>query len=278
MVKYTHLIERCSSFLKIGAAWRLKKHGYTFSEAYWRLRDGKGLLSQYDKESLKMWNDLITSVRRNTAAVAKLKTEDQIIIKEKRENILIQMEEYRDKLEKGSNPQYLYDTISPIIYEHILAYEVRDVMIAPSHKQQKKWEELDIESIKKLGARAMEDVEKYTQQYNEASIELRQNMKTPEEWINYNFNKKCVKDKIWQIRTGHDTRSSLNAGINQKLNFIWDIPNITNETHRWLYLNNKVSLDSYVEWKKKNKTAKVNYDIILKKAILVLDSIIIPNF
>ena len=69
MVKYTHLTERCSGFLRTGAAWKLKEHGYTFSAAYWRLREGKGLMSAYDQESLKRWSSLITAVRRGTAPV-----------------------------------------------------------------------------------------------------------------------------------------------------------------------------------------------------------------
>ncbi|MBR5612302.1 MAG: hypothetical protein IKW43_04065, partial [Bacteroidaceae bacterium] len=96
MVKYTHLIERCSSFLRTGVAWKLKEHGYTFSEAYWRLRDGKGLLSSYDQESLKQWSSLITNVRRNTGSLSVLTPNDQKELKNKRESILVKMEAYRD--------------------------------------------------------------------------------------------------------------------------------------------------------------------------------------
>lgn len=112
MVKYTHLIERCSGFLKTGVAWRLKEHGYTFSEAYWRLREGKGLLSSYDQESLKMWSNLITSVRRDTGALRMLSSNDQTKLKDKRNKLLEKMESYRDKLENGSIPLYIWKCAS----------------------------------------------------------------------------------------------------------------------------------------------------------------------
>ena len=115
MVKYTHLIERCSSFLRTGVAWRLKQHGYSFSQAYWRLREGKGLLSLYDQESLKQLSCLITYIRRFTGPLKKLNPVDQRELNVKRDKLLIKMEAYRDRLEAGTNPQYLYDETSAIV-------------------------------------------------------------------------------------------------------------------------------------------------------------------
>ena len=50
-VKYTHITERCSSIIKAFASLRIEQQtGDTVSAAYWRLREGKGLLTPFDKE------------------------------------------------------------------------------------------------------------------------------------------------------------------------------------------------------------------------------------
>ena len=276
MVKYTHLIERCSSFLRTGVAWKLKEHGYTFSEAYWRLRDGKGLLSSYDQESLKQWSSLITSVRRNTGSLSVLTPDDQRELKNKRESILVKREAYRDRLEKGSKPQYLHDGFPPIVMEHVLYFTIGDVRRLDSAQQQEIWENLDVETLKKNAIFCMKEIDEYKKLYDDA--ENKDKIPTPEEWTKRRFERTFVKDKVWQIRTGHDIRSSVNAGINERLNFIWNIPSRTNENHRAIYHNNMIILDAYQNWKNDANTIKLSYEFKLSTIHKTLESIKIPEF
>lgn len=276
MGKYTHLIERCSSFVRTGIAWRLKPHGYTFSEAYWRLREGKGLLSAYDQESLKLWSSLITGVRRSTAPLRKLLLADQQELNNKREELLEKLEAYRDRLEAGCQPQYLYDGISPVIIEYLLSGIVGDVRELNADKQQKIWESLDMDSIRKDAVLCMKEIEAYKNKL--AAANNKEEMLAPEEWTRKMFGRTFVKDKVWQIRTGHDTRSSVGAGIGQKLNFIWDIPNLTDKVHRDVCQKNQSVLDGYKEWKEQCRHADVDYHVMIIKIHSVLDSIDIPTF
>ena len=275
MVKYTHLIERCSSFLRTGVAWRLKQHGYSFSEAYWRLRDGKGLLSSYDQESLKQWSCLITSVRRNTGALRTLSPADRGELNSKREEILLKMEAYRNLLEFGNKPKYLYDGISPTVVEHVLSGIIGNVRVLDTEQQQQIWESLDVDKVKNEAAFCMKEAEEYVKEY--AQSEDKEGMPTPDEWMKNRFCGKFVKDKVWQIRTGHDERSSVNAGINERLNFIWDIPSLTCQEHRNTYQKNQAVLDAYREWKEHHRSLDVDYTVVQEKAYQVLNSLEIPT-
>lgn len=276
MVKYTHLIERCSSFLRTGVAWRLKQHGYSFSEAYWRLRDGKGLVSSYDQESLKQWSSLITCVRRFTGPLKKLNPADQRELNVKREELLAKMEAYRDRLEAGSYPQYLYDRTSPVIFEHVLSGTVGNVRELDVFQQQEIWESLDVDMVENEALLCMKEAEEYMKVY--AQAENKDGMPMPDEWMKNRFCGKFVKDKVWQIRTGHDERSSVNAGIGQRLNFIWDIPTQTDQEHRNIYIKNQAVLDAYQKWKEHHRDFDVDYTMVLEKANQVLNSLEIPSF
>ena len=276
MVKYTHLIERCSSFLRTGVAWRLKEHGYSFSEAYWRLREGKGLLSSYDQESLKQLSCLITCVRRFTGPLKKLTPVDQRELNVKRDELLIKMEAYRDRLEAGTNPHYLYNETSAVIFEHVLSGTVGNVRELDVFQQQEIWESLDVDMVKNEALLCMKEAEEYMKVY--AQAENKDGMPMPDEWIKNRFCGKFVKDKVWQIRTGHDKRSSVNAGISQRLNFIWDIPTLTYHEHRNIYQKNQAVLDAYREWKEHHRDFDVDYTVVLEKANQVLNSLEIPTF
>ena len=108
--------------------------------------------------------------------------------------------------------------------------------------------------------------------------EDKNDMLTPDEWMKNKFCGKFVKDKVWQIRTGHDTRSSSNAKINQRLNFIWNIPPLTDQKHRNIYLKNQYILNTYKEWKDSPQSMDMDYDVILERVKNVLYSLEIPTF
>lgn len=277
MTKYTHLVERCSSFLRTGVAWRLKEHGYTFSEAYWRLREGKGLVSLYDQESLKLWSDLITCVRRYTGALKPLSADDQSKLKGKRSEILERMERYRDRLEIGCVPQYLYDGCSPAILEHVLADMVGDVRGLDIDEQLRIWEELDMDNIRNEAKRIQQDIDIYNKEYMSVASDRKITMPSPEERTANCYGKRFIKDKVWQIRTGHDLRSSVNAEINKKLILIWDIPSLTGSAQRDVFHSNKTLLENYKKWKESNKGHRVEYDTMLSKVHEVLNGIVIPE-
>ena len=274
MVKYTHLIERCSGFLRIGIAWRLKPHGYTFTEAYWRLREGKGLISAYDQESFKMWSSLITAVRRHTAAAGKLKGEDQAALTVQRNELLQRMEAYRDRIEQGCAPQYLHDTSSPIVIEHLIATRVGDPRWYTPEQQLDIWQQLDLDGIVLEAEQCMKEVQAYTDKYFDGQGEPDTD---PQQWTERQFPVRFVKDKVWQIRTGHDDRSSVGAGINDRLNFIWDIPSLTCQEHRNTYQKNQAVLDAYREWKEHHRSLDVDYTVVQEKAYQVLNSLEIPT-
>ena len=151
MVKYTHITERCSGFLKTGVALRLKRHSYTFADAYWRVREGKGLISAGDQIALAIWRGLITDVRRQTGAPMKLSPVQDTSLKQLRKELLERMEAYRDRLECGMRPEYLYDDSHPLIVENVLAeiiYKHGNPVEWTADEQTGIWETLDIQALK----------------------------------------------------------------------------------------------------------------------------------
>lgn len=278
MTKYTHLTERCSSFMRSGAAWRLKAHGYTFSEAYWRLREGKGLLCAYDRETLEQWSALITAVRRGTAALSPLRAEDKRALKAKRESLLERMETYRDYIEVGTQPQYLYDGTTPGIMEHVLVMRTGNgVREADPTGQQQVWQSLDTESLRRQAADIYQEVVKYREAYAAAPENMKERMQPPQEREENLYGSRYTKDKVWQIRTGHDERSSVGAGINRRLYMIWDIPARTDDNVRSICRQNRAALDAYSLWKEENRCTPTPYDEQLKAAHDVLDRIEVPS-
>ena len=235
-----------------------------------------GLVSSYDQESLKQWSSLITCVRRFTGPLMKLNPADQRELNVKREELLEKMEAYRDRLEVGSNPQYLYDKTTPIIIEHVLSGTVGNVRVLDVFQQQEIWESLDVDMVENEALLCMKEAEEYMKVY--AQAENKDGMPMPDEWMKNRFCGKFVKDKVWQIRTGHDERSSVNAGIGQRLNFIWDIPTQTDQEHRNIYIKNQTILDSYREWKEHHRHLNVDYIVMLEKVNCVLNSLEIPSF
>lgn len=277
MVKYTHLIERCSGFLRTGVAWKLKSHGYTFSEAYWRLREGKGLQSGYDKESMQLWGSIITQVRRNTGSLGTLTATDRSELNTQREALLKKMEAYRDVLEAGTCPTYLYNGSSPVIVEHVLYHMVGETRHATPEVQQQLWYGLDLDALRKDVQSGMSELSAYQCKYQAASPKEKEKMEPPATWTKHRFGASFVKDKVWQIRTGHDERSSVNAGINERLNFIWDIPSLTDEKHRAIYEENLDCIRGYRTWKEDNRTSDIPYETMRAKVYEVVDRIRIPD-
>lgn len=97
--KYTHLIERCNVAMRALAKWRCREVcGYTLSEAYWRIRDNKGLMNTFDRETLELWSKVITKFRRHSGCPVTLDDGDYNALKASRERILKEMERYRDML------------------------------------------------------------------------------------------------------------------------------------------------------------------------------------
>lgn len=282
MVKYTHITERCSGFLKTGVALRLKRHSYTFADAYWRLREGKGLISAGDQIALAIWRGLITDIRRQTGAPMKLSPVQDTSLKQLRKELLERMEAYRDRLECGMRPEYLYDDSHPLIVENVLAemiYKHGNPVEWTADEQTGIWETLDIQALK---ANVEEETCKwhaYIKGYERLTEAEKEKAPTPEEWVRNRYYGTLKKDKMWMIRAGHDQRSSIEAGINDRLLLIWDIPSISHTAHKDIYRSNRQAIDDYLEWK--NKFGKpgmsVNSDQVFERVKKVLGSIQVPE-
>ena len=74
-------------------------------------------------------------------------------------------------------------------------------------------------------------------------------------------------DKLWQIRTDLEHRSSKYADIGLRLNFIWDIPSQTNEEHRNIINNNMNVIDRWVLFKNDIKQKKEAGVIVYKDRV-----------
>ena len=109
MKKYTHITGRCSGFLRTGVSVRLKRHNYTMSEAYWRLREGKGIVSSYDQETLISLSKMITQFRRRMGYPVRIDMLDYLRFEEERDSILRNFELFRDIVGAGQNPEYMYE-------------------------------------------------------------------------------------------------------------------------------------------------------------------------
>ena len=232
--KYTHIIEKAVRFLKIGVSLRLKQHSYTMSDAYWRLRDGKGLISSYDQETFKICSDLITQIRRYMGSPVALHRQDYNRIKSSKEDIIDILEFFRKKIENGVKPQYIYDNCEFKTANFALRELLREKSIELTEQTLDEviadfWENLDEERMFKIiadkDAEIVEALEKYAALSEEEKIKCHGE---PYDNVLFRF------DSVWQIRTDYERKSSIEVNINKRLCFIWNIPVLTTDEHRIL--------------------------------------------
>lgn len=291
-LKNKHIIARCNSWLKALTNVTLGLYtGDAMSVSYWRLRAGKGLLTRFDKESYDLWNTLVARVRRISCP---LHLDDELYeeIYTKRDMLVERMERYRDWLEFGSKPNYLYELLD--IRKFSLEFAVFDYMaevlaecggeVATTEWVAQQWEELHDEGNGRMDrlaelAEGYEDIlgglgERETK---DAIRELRDSGKSM-----------LDNDTTWHICADNDHRSSKGALINERMYWLWSVDDKTTE-HRSVYGHNGRILASYEAYKAflkaerdKAKADKRKYDYeqreVADEVLSFLDGIRVPEF
>lgn len=267
--KYTHITARCSQLLKALTYVTLERcTGDTLSSAYWRLKEGKGLLTYKDKESLKVWSDQITQVRRFYASPVPLSKYEHDRFYDLRDNLLTRMEAYRDWLASGSNPAYLTDTAdheySDITLEMTVGELNAQIINADLESQKDFWRSLDIKELLRCDNYIFHKVASYLEHMSKS-----QALDKIGEEFNYH---RLLTDKVWQIRTDLEHRSSVGAAINDIMYWMYDVPSksIGNSV---ILEHNKTVIDRFIQW-------KVNTKKLFKEKRLIEDDIlqILENF
>lgn len=255
--KYTHITERCSSIIKAFASLQIEQQtSDTVSAAYWRLREGKGLLTPFDRESLDQWCQVITDVRKYAASPYPLEDKLRQQLKDRREALIEKMEEYRDWIAFGSIPTYMYENsirsnITKITLEYCLSgMLVRKSGMYPNEipaEELKGWlKEIDIQELIYLS-------NDYATKFpNLADYQLRYFISEYKGWP-AGF-KELQADKAWQIRTDMEHRSSVGAKINERLAWIHEVETKTTE-HREVITQCMVAMLQFKIWKEKQRAA-----------------------
>lgn len=278
-IKYTHIIESCSQLLKAYNYVILEKFtGDTLSSAYWRLREGNGLVTYQDRKILVATSKQITKIRRFFSSPIALDENSYKEVRNMRENLLERLESYRDWLAQGSAPVYLTQQADHEYNEYTLEMAVRrigsEVIIADIEKQKKFWRSVDINKIIACDRIIYEKVRKEFESAKNRSDAL---MKIAEKY----WYKVLPKDKVWQIRTDIERRSSKTANINLTMNWICDVPT-KSEGHDSVLEENEKTIAEFIEWKTKIKEQKKKGVHILDDCVSVvrnyIGKIIVPEY
>lgn len=247
--KYTHITARCSQLLKALTYVTLERcTGDTLSSAYWRLKEGKGLLTYKDKESLKRWSDQITLIRRFYASPVPLSKYEHERFYDIRDRLLTRMEAYRDWLALGSMPLYLTvaadHDYSEITLEMAVGELNPQIIDADPETQKEFWRSLDIEEFLRCDKCVHHKVATYLKNmYRSQALD-----KIGEEF-NYH---RLPTDKVWQIRTDMEHRSSVGAAINDIMYWMYDVHS-KSIIDSIIMDNNKTMIDRFIQWKANTK-------------------------
>lgn len=262
MNKYTHIVEKCSAFLRAGSSVRLKRHNYTMSEAYWKLRDGKGLVSSYDQKTLQLLSEMITLFRRRLGYPVRIDMVDYLRFGEERNSMLHNFELFRDIVGAGQNPEYMYENHYVVAVERVLKRRIgKNYLYLNSDEYIRFWNSLSLDDMQQELYKEDSIYAKELEWYDSLSDEEKKKTLPPGSGDGF------FRDKIWQIRTDLEHRSSKNANISLRLNFIWDIPSITNEKHRNIINNNMNVIDRWVLFKNDIKQKKEAGVIVYKDRV-----------
>lgn len=275
-MKYTHITGQCNKFLKTGAAVRLKRHNYTLSAAYWRLRGGKGLISAYDQKTLDFCFKLITQIRRYLGSPVLLSDEYYKGLFAKKKSVIDTLEIYRTKLESGAKPEYLNGKYYTVAVNRVLfrmvnnrQYEMTvDEMVNLWKKFPQKEFNQEVKVANKIFEEELEEFNRLTQEQNKKALPP-------------GFKDIFYPDCVWQIRTDFDNRCSIGAKINERLEYIWNIPNLTDDIHQSFFIN---SLQLVEDWKilkseirRKIKNKEPIYEDVHSIMLDMLDKLVPPE-
>lgn len=295
--KSKHLISTCNSLIKAFTFDTLYRFtGDTASTAYWRIRNGKGLLTFADKESLNTWNGMITKVRRFMTSPLPLEGDYHGLLVHKREQVLERMEAYRDWLEYGSDPVYLTSLSSYPDYASYSLEMAMNILLSDMGLPQEDLFALDKETLNERLRDLMTvlDVTRLLEYDRLISSEIHKmvmdgdDVRQAVRILMGNGRKLLPLDQIWHIRTDIEHRSSRGANINGTLDWIYHVEDKSTD-HKKIYLTDNFIIDSYKAWKvmkketfmleKKNKRGlKVDSPLLLEEILAYLNKIIIPEF
>ena len=296
-LKNKHIISRCNSLLKAMTINALEWYtGDNISVAYWRLRNGKGLLTYNDKKSLDIWNSQITKVRRFFTSPLPLTEEDHDKLTAKREEVIQQMEDYRDWLEFGSNPVYLtsrsahpeYAAYSLEMALNILLEDkglTSDVLYGSKGKEagdrlRMVAESIDANRLLSYDGLISSQIYKQVQ----SGVEVHKVIKNLQE----EGKSLLPLDQTWHIRADNDNRSSVGANINGLLEWLYYVDDKSTD-HQEFYIRNSYTIDAFIAWKKQekelyalakktNKKAKPDSSSMLDEFLKRLFDLKVPDF
>lgn len=276
--KYTHITARCSQLLKALCYVTLERcTGDTLSTAYWRLREGKGLLSYKDKQTLEALSEQITLIRRYCHNPSRLSNEEHQQLTDMRDELLARMESYRDWLYLGSKPAYLtnmtHHDYSDITLELSLSRINPEIIKATLEDQKKFWRSLEFSSLLECDQHIWHDTK--------GVLENNPKHKALDRIYDDLQLQMLPTDKVWQIRTDMEHRSSARARINSTMYWMVDVPS-KSEGHEAILEQNKILIENFIQWVIATKEQVSNKVRITDDVLGIMESFInsirIPEF
>lgn len=225
------------------------------SAAYWRLREGKGLVSLYDQETFRLCSNLITTIRRFMGSPIPLPKAQYMKFKELKEQKLSELESYRTIIASGIQPYKFSDGIEQTPIERVITgYIGKDLIDLSPEEEMDVWIKIDSDFDNFLKQLSIEQ-EKYLKEweaYNNLPLEKQKTTLKPGSGEDL-----LICNKVWQIRTDFENRSSKGAKINETLLYIWDIPSQTDDSHRSILEEIQQIVDHWKIYKKDIKDLKM---------------------
>ena len=252
--KYTHITARVYKTAKEISICQLKKYcGCTLSDAYWRMEEGKGLVSLYDQESFETWSELMNGVLhiKPLSRLMPIEYDDFCAF---RSNIWDRMEAYRRWLDRGSDPLYIRHIAMSIGIEDIFLYHAAERLFnfergAENDDEMK--EKLIVDSIRLSDA------------FERRRQEQIDNGEKPDNlYVRYTG--------VYQIRADYSHKVSDSEEIRHRLDGIWSVPNKTSKEHREIYRRNASVIAEFNKYKKLPKViADYNFYMDFLKLIQI---------
>lgn len=285
--KYTHITETCNVALRALTKWRLKTVcNYTVAEGYWRIRLHEedslepGLLSVYDQNTLDMWSDVIAKFRKNCGSPVPLPALNYVELKNFREVVTEEMEQYRTLLGRGTYPIYILDEHRCLVGAAIME-KFNQANLVPSEMDDESLEgflrEIDWQSVRDRAIGLVPDYEKFCEWKEEAlkhaqkqkdiiAIKLTDfiddwldnEKKGKLQWAGHSLkdsSSKKYKYAVWQIRTDLEHRSSKDAHINDYLCYFWTVRSWSSEADQLVIKRDMQRIEDFISWKEKMKEA-----------------------
>lgn len=241
--KYTHITARCNVTAKRISTWQLKKYcGYTLSEAYWRMEEGKGLMSLYDQESFELWSQIMNGVAR-IKPLSRLTPNEYKEFQNLRNDVWNNMENYREWLERGEMPLYVrqiaWDEIGCDEYFFYLAVEKvfgKESVIDCNQEQ--------LNSMKRIAG-------KLAAEFERKQGTLIKEGSSPENFF-------VPYEGVYQIRADYNHKTSNSELIRFRMDGIWSVADRSSVEDRNIYDHNKAIIQSYIDLKRERSEKNKN--------------------